>query len=175
MPLIGKVIIIRRVHRSRARTRVASTLRSSAAAQRTSSMRIPSRASNLARALRRKYHSSTLHLFLHPLPPLVLLHVFLLSHSPRPPFTIVTKERMARPEEKNEKYAVHSPAISSFVCRRFPPPPFRGAENAAPRKKRREKARKVINGRVAERQPRCDSETTSTGRIFMKAFSPRAK
>lgn len=174
MPLIGKVIIIRRVHRSARGRALASTLRSSAAAQRTSSMRIPSRASNLARALRRKYHSSTLRLFLHPLPPLVLLHVFLLSRSPRPLFTIVTKERMARPwrKMKNTPYIA---AISSFVCRRFPPPPFRGAENAAPRKKRREKARKVINGRVAERQPRCDSETTSTGRIFMKAFSPRAK
>lgn len=65
-------------------------------------------------------------------------------------------------------------AISSFVRRRFPPPPFRGAERRTA-KKRREKARKVINGRVAERQPRCDSETTSTGRIFMKAFSPRAR
>lgn len=116
MPLIGKVIIIRRVHRSRARTRIASTLRSSAAAQRTSSMRIPSRASNLARALRRKYHSSTLHLFLHPLPPLVLLHVFLLSHSPRPPFTIVTKERMARPRRKmkNTPY-IAPPSAPSFA------------------------------------------------------------
>lgn len=143
-------------------------------AQRTSSMRIPSRARNLARAFRRKYHSSTPHLHLS-------LSLLSLSHN----CLRLRNERTVQPRRKMKNISC-IPAISSFV-RPFIRSLVRSDErfhprvdvvhSAAPaREKTMEKSEESNQRhRVAERQPRCDSETTSTGRIFMKAFSLCAK
>lgn len=124
-------------------------------AQRTSSMRIPSRARNLARAFRRKYHSSSLH-----------LHLFLSSLSV---CLYLRNESTVQPRRKMKNISC-IPAISSFV-RSFvrsnvftPASTWRIARH--PRaKKRWKKAGKVINdtgwpndSRVATRKRRRQGE-----------------
>ena len=151
-------------------------------AQRTSSMRIPSRARNLAPA---KIS------FLHPAPLHYLLHLHLPArHASLLDLNFVTKERTAQAKRKMRN-TPSAPFVRSFVHSfghsfvpanvfTLPPPTPRKSvlrSARAKKKKRREgkKASEVINGRPNDSRV-CDSETTTlaTGANFHgSAFAPR--
>lgn len=142
-------------------------------AQRTSSMRIPSRARNLAPAKISFLYPAPLHHLLH-------LHLPLFV----PPFSVLAssnERKNGTSEEKNEKYAISS-FVPSFVLANVStlplPTPSKSVLCSASVKKRREGKKKKSRGsnqRQAERQSRLRlGNDVGTGANFHEsAFAQR--